>query len=97
MIAAHKTLRKVRALAIHQVRRRIYSVGDDKRICVTDLISGSIEAMIKCSGFKPKTAQLHQETDRLYVSMCQGVIFAYDVSKKEPIILRSLCPNVQIS
>ena len=39
---------------------------------------------------KPKTMVMHQDLDRLYVSMKQGMIFIFDISEVTPIVQHTI-------
>ena len=89
-------LKKVKTICIHQRKDLIYSLGEDKRISVTEI--GSMDsnylAHIKCSNFTPKTMVLHQDLNRLFVSMKERVLMVFDISEAIPIILQTMVlPN----
>lgn len=84
-IDAH--VKKVKCICIHHRRELIYSIGDDKRLCVSSLTESEQKLMhIKCSNMTPKTMALHQDLNRLYVSMKEGVLFLFDISDTTPVV-----------
>lgn len=89
MIDAHT--KKVKKLCIHQRNELIYSMGEDKRISVSSLVDVNDQqkalTSIKCSNFNPKTMAIHQDLNRLYVSMKEKFIFLFDISDITPIVL----------
>jgi WD40 repeat protein len=51
---------RVKQICIHSHKELIYSVGEDKRICVSDInYRRKMLTYIKCSNFTPKTMTLH--------------------------------------
>lgn len=87
---AHHQDSKIRSICIHQRRELIYSLGDDKRIVASSLSQGKRIEQIKCSNMKPKTMVMHQDLDRLYVSMKQGMIFIFDITEVTPIVMHTI-------
>ena len=45
---------------------------------------------IKCSNFMPKTMVMHQDLNRLYVSMKEGILFIFDLKDITPIVLHTI-------
>ena len=66
-------------------------MGEDKRISVSSLVDVNDQqkalTSIKCSNFNPKTMAIHQDLNRLYVSMKEKFIFLFDISDITPIVL----------
>ena len=81
---------------MHHRREKIYSIADDKTLTVSSL--SQIEQKkdlisIKSSNMKPKTMVLHQDLNRLFVSMKEGMIFLFDISNTvdpTPIVLHTV-------
>ena len=90
IIDAHHQDSKVKSICIHQRRELIYSLGEDKRIIISSLTQGKRIEQIKCSNMKPKTMVMHQDLDRLYVSMKQGMIFIFDIAEVTPIVMHTI-------
>jgi len=85
IIDAH--LKKVKYICIHHRKELIYSIGEDKRVSVSALSEGRDKLThIKCSNFMPKTMVIHQDLNRLYVSMKQGMLFLFDITEPTPIV-----------
>ena len=69
----------------------MYSIGTDRKLYVTCMTGDNKDQVhIKCSNMSPKTMVLHEEYDRLFVSMKQGMLFVFDVSEMYPIVLQSI-------
>ena len=41
--------------------------------------------------------ELHEAADKLYVSMKEGIIFVFDVSEIEPIVLNTIKPAYEVT
>lgn len=72
------------------MRQLIYSISDDKRLCVSSMETQNRLFHIKCSSLHPKTMALHQDNSRLYISMKESIIFVFDVSEVTPIVLHTI-------
>ena len=88
--------KKVKKVCMHYARLLIYSISDDKRLCVSSIEMQSSLFHIKCSSMHPKTMALHQDNSRLFVSMKEAVIFVFDVTEVTPIVIHTIT-DVQIS
>lgn len=89
VINAHK--KKVRCICIHHNKELIYSCGEDKRIALSSLGETKDKLLhIQCANFMPKAMVIHQELNRLYVSMEECMIFMFDISESTPIVQHSI-------
>lgn len=80
---------------MHYQRLLIYSISDDKRLCVSSLEMQCSLFHIKCSSMHPKTMELHQDNSRLYIAMKECLIFVFDVSEVTPIVTHTIkCANI---
>ena len=61
---------KVKCIVMNTIRGFMYSIGMDRKLYVTCMIGDNKDQVhIKCSNMSPKTMVLHEEYDRLFVSM----------------------------
>jgi len=84
--------KKVKKVCIHQLRQLIYSIGEDKKLCVSSMETHNRLFQIKCSNMHPKTMELHQDNSRLYVAMKESIVFVFDVSEMTPIVQHTIKP-----
>ena len=78
IVQAHA--KKVKSICIHHRKELIYSIGEDKRLTVSALGENREKLYdVKCSNFMPKTIAIHQDLNRAYVSMKEGMLFVFDI------------------
>jgi hypothetical protein len=91
IIQAHKSKSKVKDLAIDSRRQFLYSLGTDKFLSVSTSKDRPKRLLfIKCGNLTPKTMKAHFETDRIFVSMRQPILFVFDISSPTPEVLTSV-------
>ena len=95
VIQAHKPS-KVQNLLIHPSRNLLYSIADDKRVAISDIESRRRVYALKCSNFRPKCMILVEETSQLYISMREAILFVFDISEIEPIVMHTVKINHMI-
>jgi len=89
VVQAH--IKKVKCICTHHRKELIYSIGEDKRLSVSSLgESRQLLTHIKCSNFDPKTMAVHEDYNRLYLSMKQGMLFIFDISDITPIVQHTI-------
>ena len=65
----------------------IYAIGEDKGLSVSSLTeTDNVLVFMKLSNMTPKTMVMHQDLNRLYVSMKEGMLFLFDISEATPIV-----------
>ena len=76
----------------------VYTLGSDKRISVVSIDEEQhLLEQIKCSNAHPKRMVLHEQLQRLYVTMKEGALFIFDVREATPVVIHSFILPVPVS
>ena len=92
LISAHDNT-KIKKFQIWSERNQIYSIGDDRRISITDINKKERVYELKIANLSFKSLEIHPELEKLYISMKEGILLIYDVSEVVPTILHTIKPS----
>jgi hypothetical protein len=81
---------KVKDLAILPKKKKVYSIGDDRLITLSDYSPKiKIVFQMKCSNMHPKAMSIDKENLRLFVTMKSSVLFILDLLEIPPVVLKT--------
>lgn len=65
----------------------IYTVGDDRRVCILDVNQSQIVSKLKTANSKALSLTLDPDSKRLYAATLEGLILVFNVSLTSGCIL----------
>jgi WD40 repeat protein len=81
--------KKVNALKIDNMRRLLFTGGEDRKLNVIDYETLKVVGSLKTTNARLRALAINEDLKRLYASSCEGQLFIFNIAVATPLLMKS--------